>query len=126
MSQLTHTLVAGMLPFGTSTSSSSPIRYSISHESSLDSIHGASGSWCVQGNVCAALANCALSDEALDRIVKVDDVIAACVCLLEQGVDWPAGHAARAIGNFAASQEACMRMHSTVGFLSVVLFLLLV
>jgi hypothetical protein len=49
-------------------------------------------------------------------MTKMDDVLAAVVYLLEQGIDWPSGHAARAIGNFAASHEACTRMHAMVRF----------
>lgn len=84
----------------------------LSPENSLDSIHGASGEYTVQGNMCAAVGNCAFDIDGLGRMAHTGEIIAAVLLLLQVNSDWAAGHAARTLGNLAAhSQTSCVIRH---------------
>lgn len=61
----------------------------------------------VQGNVCCAIGNLALSDDVIDRLGKTEGVITGLLFIVENGTEWAAGHAARAIGNVAYSSDNC-------------------
>lgn len=60
---------------------------------------------CMEANCCAAIGNCALREDVLDRLGKSQGIMSAIIHLLENGSYWAQGHAARALGNLLPSLD---------------------
>ena len=77
-----------------------------------ESLFGGQGLPVVECNCCAAVANAARHDEALDRLGRSEELLEAVVALLRSDCRRAAGHAARALGNLAYLPANCDLIHA--------------